>query len=407
MAEQQSTLELVVELVDNASQKMEGIKNKTQEANESVSEGMDDSSDAADNMNDSLQENADAADEAENSFMRLTGQGLALLFAGRFLKQTFGGLVRSMAGVVGISDQLTATMKSVLSPAFVQLQEMMQPLFEFLMNMSDRQKRITGWAVILVTVMAAVLSVVGQVVAGFSVFAGAVGIAAGTALGLVAGFGAILAVGFYIGTKLPGFINRAVDRTVKGFKNLIDFFLNVATGQWGKAFDNLLAIADAVISGIIDFFTFALPDDIRESIMELKDNAGRWFSDVMSNALSTVKSWKDDFTDFFMNLIPDWAQGAVGGAMDMTGSAAGAMGDLMSFGANDFVMSGNRLIKTHPNDVIFGTKQPEKLGMGGGASNVTINVDRPQLNNEMDIDRMVDKIERRIDRDTRGRSSIS
>jgi len=195
MAKEQSTLELVVELVDNASEKMEGIKNKTQEANESVSEGMDDSSDAADNMAESMQENADAADEAENSFMRLTGRGLALLFAGRFLKQTFGGLVGSMASIVGISQQLSATMKSVLSPAFTQLQTMLQPVFNALMNLGKNQKLIVGWAVILGTALGAVLSVVGLVIAGISAFSTAAASTAATVGVLVAVFAAIAVVG--------------------------------------------------------------------------------------------------------------------------------------------------------------------------------------------------------------------
>ena len=70
-------------------------------------------------------------------------------------------------------------------------------------------------------------------------------------------------------------------------------------------------------------------------------------------------------------------------------------------------MTGDRLLKTHPNDVIMGMRDPENLGAGGeNGCGDTIVVKDPTVRDDRDIDKMVDEIEKRLDRKTRGRSSI-
>jgi len=411
MAEEQSTLELVVELVDNASEKMEGIKNKTQEANESVSEGMDDASDAADNIKESMKENADAADEAENSFLRMTGQGLSLLFVGRFLQQTFGGLSRQMLDFVGVTDQASSTMKNVLSPAFVKLSEDLQPFFETLNNLSPAQKMAAGKAAIFATALAGVLAVGGLLIATYSAWAGvlgsvagAIGLSTGAAAALTAAFAGLAAGGAAFGFKLGQWLPGELERLEEDLKSLNRFLDNIFKGNWKTAWGEIENIVDNRLESTGSLISKFLTDKQQLELIAIKKAFKEVGKDMIDAIIEGFDEKKDAFQNWFENnLTPNWT---LDGQSDL-GGGNGGTGSVKSWEVTDFVMSGDRLIKTHPNDVIFGTKEPDKLGAGAGGGNITINVDRPRLENDMDIDRMVDKIEERIDRDTRGRSGIA
>jgi len=73
---------------------------------------------------------------------------------------------------------------------------------------------------------------------------------------------------------------------------------------------------------------------------------------------------------------------------------------------NDFVITDSgRMLKTHPNDVIMGTKNPDSLGSDSGGDSTVINIDNPTVRDRQDIDRMVREVKKELNREMRGRGS--
>jgi len=80
------------------------------------------------------------------------------------------------------------------------------------------------------------------------------------------------------------------------------------------------------------------------------------------------------------------------------------MSGLNSLRGNDFILSGGKMIRTNPNDAIMATKDANGFNGGGSTTNnVEVKMDA-DINSRMDINKVLEEMERKIDRKTRGRS---
>jgi len=73
---------------------------------------------------------------------------------------------------------------------------------------------------------------------------------------------------------------------------------------------------------------------------------------------------------------------------------------------NDAVITDNgKVIETSPQDFLFASRNPEGLA-SGGAGDITVNFDNPQIDSEVDVDDLMDRVEDRLERNQRRRSNI-
>lgn len=393
-------LDLVIEVMTEKADKIKDVGGKLQGLGDKAEETQDRIKGLGQTTKESQEAANEAVEKTSSSFMELTGQGLALLFAGRFLSQVFGSLASSMFDLLGVNDMLSATMTAILIPAFVALAPFLFRIMEAFIEMDDNLKMIIGAMVAAAAVIAPIIMILGQLVAAAAAF----GITVGGLIGII--IGVVAAVGLIVGALLllerrTGIVTDFINLVVDNITDMISFVSNIFAGEWEDAWDDLTDI----LSRTVDFFRDNLSDlfdwiiDTFTGLGSKLLDAGKDLGESMLDGIvDIVKSGASRLKDAVMDIIPDIS-------LDGIGSSVG--GSLPSFGVNDFVMTGDRLLKTHPNDVIMGMRDPENLGAGGeNGGGDTIVVKDPTVRDDRDIDKMVDEIEKRLDRKTRGRSSI-
>lgn len=67
----------------------------------------------------------------------------------------------------------------------------------------------------------------------------------------------------------------------------------------------------------------------------------------------------------------------------------------------DAVISGGKVITTDPSDYLIATKNPRELGGGGKSLTININIDKPTLQSDQDIKKLVQQIEMNLYRNIR------
>ena len=395
-----TSLDLVIEVMTEKADKIKEVGGKLQGLGDRAEETQDRMEDFGNFTRDSQEAANEAVEETTNSFMELTGQGLALLFAGRFLSKVFGSLASSMFDLLGVNDMLSATMTAILIPAFVALAPFLFQIMEAFIEMDDNLKMIIGAMVAAAAVIAPIIMILGQLTAAAAAF----GISVAALSGII--IAAVAAVGLIIGALLllerkTGVVSDLFEMLVDNLTDWISFISNVFAGEWEAAWDDITNILERTLgfwrdvlgrlfNWLIDAFTSLGP-----KLLGAGKNLGRF---VINGIVNAIRSGASRLKDALMDSIPDISLGGIGSSVG---------GSLPSFGVNDFVMTGDRLLKTHPNDVIMGMRDPENLGArGDGDGGDTIVVKDPTVRDDRDIDKMVDEIEKRLDRKTRGRSSI-
>ena len=393
-------LDLVIEVMTEKAERLEALKKKLEGVKQKVEEMRDSTFDAGQALRESGKAGEKAGNKLERSFSRVTGAGLALLFVGRFLSKTFGGLSQDMLDLVGVSDIVDGVIKGVLAPTFADLVEPVADLAEMFHDLDEDTKSFIATAVIILAVLGAILQPVGLAIAAFAGLSGVISASLAASLGVAAGlimlFIGAFAAGFAIVKrfgKRVGTIIVIVGLLVAAIASapviVVAALGLVAGAAWAMRDDIVEAVGN-----IIDWIT-DLPSKIKSIVSDVASAGKDIASSLIDSFIDTVKGSASKIKDAVMGVIPDIGLGGVGSSVG---------GSLPSFGVNDFVMTGDRLLKTHPNDVIFGTKEPGKLG--GGGDNITINVDSPQVREDKDIDRIVREVEKSMDRRTSGRSSI-
>ena len=395
-----TSLDLRINVLEAGAEKINKIAKKLQKLGDKAKESANSVRKPQEDLEESLNAVDNAVEDTSSSFMKLTGQGLALLFAGRFLSQVFGSLAGSMFDLLGVNDMLSATMTSILIPAFVALAPFLFQIMEAFIEMDDNLKMIIGAMVAAAAVIAPIIMILGQLTAAAAAFGISVAALSGIIIAAVAAVGLITAALLLL-ERRTGIVTDFISVVVDNIADMISFISNVFAGEWEAAWDDITSILERTLgfwrdmlgrlfNWLIDAFTSLGP-----KLLDAGRSLGRSMIDGIVNV---IRSGASRLKDAVMDIVPDISLGGIGSSVG---------GSLPSFGVNDFVMTGDRLLKTHPNDVIMGMRDPENLGAGGeNGGGDTIVVKDPTVRDDRDIDKMVDEIEKRLDRKTRGRSSI-
>jgi len=176
-------------------------------------------------------------------------------------------------------------------------------------------------------------------------------------------------------TNLPQIIKSAVDTGVEKLKTLLDFFINLPVkiaGQLSNINSAMIEIGKEMVNGVVD----------------------------------GIKSIAGNIKDAFFNALPPGLKQAVKGVSKFSSGLLNNIQGVLT--PNDFILtSDGKMIQPHADDTLIGTKNPENLGGGGGGGNVTVNINDPVMKEDVDVKRVVDEVEERVDRNTRGRSNRS
>jgi len=367
-----------------------------------------------DNMNDTNQQ-----------FGKMFGIGMNVLFLGMALNMVFGRMARNMLSMTGASAALGAAMKSVLLPFFLAITPHAIRLAQSMMELPRSVKMLIGAFVGLMAVLGPLLVIAGQVallaISGLSLgmLATAAGVAAGALAILAVGFKAGAAIGNRFGDEImfamkvaQTIITRFVDTSVKMFnnfmsiiENVVGFFSNILTGKFGKAFQNLKNIASAAIDNITQILRLFFITDIAKMLAKFVEKAFDAGVNFVQNIADGIKSTAGQIMDAITSVLPSWAiEGLKMGVFGPAGFAAGAAMDVV--GVNDFILSGDKLIKPDKRDTIVGAKPGGPIMSGGGGGEVTVNINDPVMKEDVDVQRVVDEVEDRVNRDTRGRTGL-
>lgn len=403
MADGNSTfLNFIIGVNTEGESKLDRFKKKIDNLRNSVSNSGDDMKNTFDGLRESIGTTGDEADEASSSFMRLTGQGLALLFAGRFLSQTFGGLSRRMRDLVGISDMLDAAIVSVLAPAFSAMVEPVSRIVNWFIELDEGTKMLIGGFVAAMAIIAPIIMVFGQLVAMAAAFGIGLG-AVATAIGVLVGALAILYVGFQLGMRLGEMMANSIEMLGETIEHMTSMVSNIIAGDWRAAWEDFLNIINTVLETAIKnvrvLFGDRLVDLIKETAERVYDTARDVGDRIVDGVVDAIESSEEVIRNVVQAMLPPGINLKMlesGGSRAMSGAQG------LASRVNDFVIDDGRVMKTHPNDVIMGTKNPDSLG-GGGGDDINIRIDNPTVQDDRDIDKIVREVERVLDRRSGGR----
>ena len=147
-----------------------------------------------------------------------------------------------------------------------------------------------------------------------------------------------------------------------------------------------------------------MPNKIINLVSNLVDAGFELGKGLVDGVIDGIKAIGGTLKDVFFSMLPAPLSAAIKGISRFGGDLLGGITDVLT--PNDFILtSGGKMIKPHKDDTLIGTKNPEQLG-GGGGSTVNVNINDPVMKEDVDVQRVVDEVEDRVNRDTRGRSGL-
>lgn len=352
---------------------------------------------------------------------------LSVMFTGMALAGVFRRILTLMPGMSAASSALASALKVVLTPISKFLIPALINLATALMKLPKPVQLVIGVVSVLGFVFGTLLMVAGMFVMTLgAMFSGAM--AAVAAVGAITMALATLAVGFTLGMKAVNkwadssniafrfvgtVVSRVADAIVKTIYNFIDilklvgvFISDVFAGRWAAAWDTLGRIASKVIDQVHQilrmFFITDLFDLLATAANKIVSAAKNIGESIIDGIIQGIKAAPQAILSVLDAMTPGIPIRSIIKAAGAVGRAAGGMFESV----NDFVVTDSgRVLKTSPQDTIIGTKNPGALG-GGGGGQVEVNINDPVMQDKVDVDTLVDEIEERIDRKTRGRSTL-
>jgi len=403
---------LDAEKIDVAREKIDGLRM----ASERATRGMNMFTDA----------NRDAeksGGDAEQTFGKMFGIGMNLLFAGMALNMVFGRLARSMLEMTGASKALATSIKVALLPFFIEITPLVLELSQAIMDLPRSIKMVLGAATALLAVLGPIMMIAGQIItfiAPLSVSLTGLASAAGPVILVLGALVAVAGALAEVFGEFPGLFKTVKNaiifsmnawvkngiKVINGFKNilagLLQFLLGVFTLQFDEAFEGLKDIG----TGLLQFFDgiFGELDDLLLSAAKSAfDRAMMLGKNIIRGTERGIRALGNLITDAFLSVLPPPIAGAVKGLSAFAPDLSGAIRDTIS--VNDFILTGDgKMIQPAANDTIVGFNGNGPIQPGGGGGEVTVNINDPVMKEDVDVERVVDEVEERVDRDTRGRS---
>jgi len=309
---------------------------------------------------------------------------LGLFFLQRIFKK-FGPVVGLLATILGSS------LLAILSPIAAVVMSIFGA-FKAVNMIFKKFGKIVG------TIAGVVIAIIGGIIAVF----------ASVPIGIGLAIGAVLAIIWNFKDEIAAAIKGAIDwvlslpkkfsKMARGAKQTITRFAKNFAGWIGGLVDDSIE----KLKDIVNWF-----GNLGSKISSAVGNAASWLVSIGENMIegliTGIKNMGSMITDAIAGLLPEKFKKALNAAADIGGKALNAVTDVLT--PNDFILtSGGKMIQPDQNDTIvgFNGNGPIQPGGGGGETNITVN--DPIVREEQDISRIVDEVEKRIDRNTRGRS---
>lgn len=378
-------------------EKLNKLQNKVEEMQNSVGSGFSEVTESASEAAEEMGNVGGQANEARTQFVGLTGVGLGMLFLFRQLAQPFQKLVGQMSELGGVSDELGGIMAGPLAKGGQMIRDALP--MELISNFVEEHESLIAKLIIVAAVSLSFVSALGMVVAFFAA-ASAAGFGFLTALAALIGAALaplIFLIGVELGKAFTDFMMWAAEtenKVVSAFRSILSFITYMLIGGFWALVNELTGVRGKIISLMGDVVDYLLGDFITDikniGIVGALKNA---FEAGKDKAIEIVK----DLADRVKGLIPDID-------MDVPGSGVVSSG-VSALRGNDFVMQGGKVVRANPDDTILGFKGDQD-GMGGQTvNNIEIEMDA-SIDSRMDVEKVVDEVERKIDRRTGGRSTI-
>lgn len=310
---------------------------------------------------------------------------LGVMFLNRIFKK-FGPVVGLLATVLG------GTLLAVLSPIAAAVFSI-YGAFKAVNKIFKKFGNVIGTlaTVVVVAVAALLTPIIGLPVA--------IGVAVGALVALVWNLQDEIAAAFKnIGkglSKLPEWFGKrlaAAGRAVNNWKKKIVRFFE---GLWGgakKQLDNLIG------------FIKNLPGMLLSPLGSIHNAMLEIGKSIVNGVVDGMTSIGGSIADAFFNMLPGPLSTAVKGISKFGGGLVSGIQDVLT--PNDFILTGGgKMIQPASNDTIvgFNGNGPIQPGAGGGGE-VTVNINDPVMKEDVDVQRVVDEVEERVNRDTRGRT---
>lgn len=381
---------------------------------------------------------------ARKALFAMRMAALNVMFTGLNLLFIFGLLLAQ-------SPRVRAGFTAIASALKVISQEAGKTLLPHLLNLAkairntDKETRklygnilIWGSAIGLILLVLGILGgAIGTIISGLITFGaviasilGFIGGLIGISAAAVAGFIAILVGGFLLGMKMVNKFGDVLTAVFIGiiaiiaiiilaFVSVPAMILTAMVAVFGIFFllkEEIAKFATDSIKALTKFGNYIinqLPSDIMKGLNSIKntittqapkiiDEAAKLGEDIVDGIADAILDASGEIADAVKDAIPsdiDLPDMKFGGNGDDSGGGGGGFLKL-----NDFVVTDSgKVIKPHRDDTLIGTKNPEALGGGG---NVTVNFNEPQIDSEVDIDRLMDEVEDRLERNQRRQNNL-
>lgn len=309
---------------------------------------------------------------------------LGLLFLTRIFKK-FGPVVGLLATVLG--GALLAVLSPVAAVVFT-----IFGAFKAVNKIFKKFGKIVG------TIAAVVIAGIGVLIAAF----------ASVPVGIGLAIGAVLALIWNFRDEIVNALQGLWQFIKKWTGKLIDALLWPFRYIYKKIVGNSI-IPDLVkdvkkwLGDMLNFIT-SLPSKIVSMAKNFADATVEIGKSIVNGVVDGIKSIGDSIGDTFFGFLPGPLATAVKGVSKFSSGLVSRIQNVLT--PDDFILtSGGKMIQPASNDTIvgFNGNGPIQPGAGGGG-NVEVNINDPVMKEDVDVERVVDEVEDRVNRDTRGRT---
>jgi len=273
---------------------------------------------------------------------------------------------------------------------------------------------------VLVGVFMAVIQIMNKfegvlkAVVGFVIVAVAalVAVFVGAPVAIAAAIGAIIAVVFSLRKEIArhlGFLSKKFKSWVEGMKTTLGGIATFIKGVLSADVDQALRGLGQIFKGFGQTLNALLGTWITifkqfgNKVFQASVDIGKKIVNGIERGISSLKN---AIGDAFNNIMPDWLANNLSNSAvsSLLGGMFGTLGS-MATNVNDFILtSGGEVLQPASNDTIVGFNGNGPIQPSGGGGEVVVNINDPVMKEDVDVQDVVDEVEERVNRDTRGRT---
>lgn len=296
---------------------------------------------------------------------------LGIMFFGMSMQRMFMGWLRPAGEAYGVFDLFGTMLLVMFIPIMNLLAPILMDIMFWFMDLPEPLKILIGAFAVVGAVVGTVLFVLGTLGLGIGSLILTVGLCAdiitkfGTVLGVIFSgvaiiVGAVLVaiVLFALAWKYNfGNIREHTEALFGVVKHIFDNIIGVFRGLW-EIFEGIITVdGEKIKTGFIRIW-----NSIQNVLIDVFCKIPNIIMDFLWDAFASIGKWGSDVIDLIWDSIVGGFNKAVGFVKKIGGVVAEKLGFGKTETVNDFILSKGRLIKTHPRDVITGTKDGQGMG---------------------------------------------